>query len=405
MGTEALAHASVCERFWLHREDTAVTGLLRSFFLGGFECSTHRRADGERLDLIASSGHDELALEDYLQLRERGVSAARDGVRWHLVERSPGKYDWSTFVPLLRAARVAGVQVIWDLCHYGYPDHLDIWSEEFVRAFARFARQAAWVARNESDAPPLFCPINEISYWAWAGAETGRINPSVCGRGAELKKQLVRAAIAAMRAVREVIPKARFIVAEPLIHVVSGSNEPEHVAAAQGYRLSQFEVHDMLSGRRDPELGGAPEYLDIVGVNFYPDNQWYLGGSTIPMGHHAYRPLQEMLAEVHERYRRPLLIAETGAEGRVRHHWLHYVCEEVREALETGVPIQGLCLYPILDYHGWDNHRVCEVGLFSLPDASRQRRPCELLQRELQVQQRSLLRTTLRYSPAEGQRA
>jgi hypothetical protein len=382
-----------------------VAGLLRSFFLGGFECSTHRRADGQRLDLIVSSGHDELALDDYLQLRARGISAARDGVRWHLIEQTPGRYDWSTFVQLLRAAHAAGVQVIWDLCHYGYPDHLDIWSEEFVSAFANFAREAARVARNEGDAPPLFCPVNEISYWAWAGAEVGRINPVVCGRGAQLKRQLVRAALAAMHAIREVVPNARFIVAEPLINVVSGATEPEHIAAAERYRLAQFEVHDMLSGRRDPELGGAPEYLDIVGVNFYPDNQWYLGGSTIPMGHHAYRPLQDMLTEVHKRYGRPVMIAETGAEGRVKHHWLHHVCEEVRAALESGVPVEGLCLYPVLDYHGWDNYRVCEVGLFSLPDSCGLRQPCELLQRELQVQQRALLRAALRPAAFEEQRA
>jgi hypothetical protein len=386
-------------------EESAVTRLLRSFFLGGFECSTHRRADGERLDLVASSGHEGLALEDYLQHAARGIATVRDGVRWHLIERSPGQYDWSSFIALLHAARISGVQVIWDLCHYGYPDHLDIWSEEFVSAFARFAGEAAGVARNESDAPLWFCPVNEISYWAWAGAETGRINPCACGRGPELKRQLVRATIAAMRAVREVVPKARFIIAEPLIHVVSGWTGPEHVANAENYRLSQFEVHDMLSGRRDPELGGAPEFLDVVGVNFYPDNQWYLGGSTIPMGHHAYRPLQDMLAEVHERYGRPVLISETGAEGRVKHYWLHHVCEEVRAAIEAGVRIEGICLYPILDYHGWDNHRVCEVGLFSLPDAAGRRRHCEQLQRELQAQQRALERASLRYSPTKEQRA
>lgn len=379
--------------------------LLRSFFLGGFECSSHRRADGERLDLIASSGHEELAIEDYLQLKAHGISTARDGVRWHLVEQSPGQYDWSSFIPLLHAARIAGVQVIWDLCHYGHPDHLDIWSDEFVSAFASFARQAAWVAHNESDAAPWFCPVNEISYWAWAGAETGRINPGSCGRGPELKRQLVRATIAAMRAIREVVPKARFIVAEPLIHVVPGSMEPQHIADAENYRLSQFEVHDMLSGRRDPQLGGAPEFLDVVGVNFYPDNQWYLGGSTIPMGHHSYRPLQDMLTEVHQRYGRPVLISETGAEGRVKHYWLYYVCEEVRAAIEARVPIEGICLYPVLDYHGWDNHRVCEVGLFSLPDATGERRRCELLQRELEVQQRSLSRASLRNSAIEEQRA
>jgi beta-glucosidase/6-phospho-beta-glucosidase/beta-galactosidase len=382
-----------------------VTRVLRSFFLGGFECSTHRRADGERLDLIASSGHESLALEDYLQLASRGIGTVRDGVRWHLIERSRGCYDWSSFTSLLRAARVAGVQVIWDLCHYGHPDHLDVWSEEFVWAFAHFARQAAIVARNESDAPPLFCPINEISYWAWAGGETGRINPAAHGRGPQLKRQLVRATIAAIDAIREVAPKSRFIIAEPLINVVSGSPEPEHVAAAENYRQSQFEVHDMLTGRRDPELGGRPEFLDIVGVNFYPDNQWYQGGSTIPLGHHSYRPLQDMLREVHERYRRPLLISETGAEGRVKHYWLHHVAGEVTAAIEMGVPVEGICLYPIVDYHGWDNHRVCEVGLFSLPDASGARRSCELLERELRNQQRSIARTSRHYSSLEDQRA
>jgi beta-glucosidase/6-phospho-beta-glucosidase/beta-galactosidase len=382
-----------------------VNRLLRSFFIGGFECSTHRRADGKRLDLITSTGHDGLALEDYLALASRGIITVRDGVRWHLIERSPGKYDWSSFTPLLRAARIAGMQVIWDLCHYGYPDHLDIWSEEFIASFAAFARQAALVARNESDAPPLFCPINEISYWAWAGAETGRINPCAVGRGAEFKRQLVRASIAAMRAIREVAPNARFVIAEPLINVVPGCDEAEHVAAANTYHNSQFEVHDMLCGRLAPELGGAPEWLDVIGANFYPDNQWYLGGSTIPLGHHAYRPLQDLLHEVHGRYQRPLLITETGAEGRVRHYWLHYVCEETRAAIAAGIPLEGLCLYPVVDYHGWDNHRVCEVGLFSLPDESGLRRPCELLERELRSQQRAL-DPAWSYRPAfEAQRA
>ena len=32
--------------------------LFRSFVQGGFECSTHRRRDGRRLDVIAASGHD-----------------------------------------------------------------------------------------------------------------------------------------------------------------------------------------------------------------------------------------------------------------------------------------------------------------------------------------------------------
>ncbi|MEA1648704.1 hypothetical protein UAJ10_06710 [Nitrospirillum sp. BR 11164] len=143
--------------------------LFRSFFLGGFECSTHRRRDGRRLDILAATGHDRHAEADYRLLAAAGIHAVRDGMRWHRVEVGPGWYDWSTVLPQLRAARAAGIQVIWDLCHYGWPDDLDIWSPAFVDRFAGFAAAAARLVRTESDAIPFFCPINEISFLAWAG--------------------------------------------------------------------------------------------------------------------------------------------------------------------------------------------------------------------------------------------
>src|SRR5690606_1312019 len=113
--------------------------LLESFLMGGFECSSHRRNDGQRLDLLAATGHDRWARSDYRRLSEAGMRTVRDGLRWHLIETRPGHYDWSSFVPMLRAAREGQMQVIWDLCHYGFPDDLDIWRPAFVERFARFA--------------------------------------------------------------------------------------------------------------------------------------------------------------------------------------------------------------------------------------------------------------------------
>jgi hypothetical protein len=358
-----------------------------SFFMGGFECSAHRRLDGERLDLIRATGHDRLAESDYLTLAEYGIRTVRDGVRWHLVEASPGRYDWSSLSPQLEAARTGRTQVIWDLCHYGWPDDLDIWSAAFVDRFARFAAEASRVIGDATDGPAFYCPVNEVSFWAWAGGEVARFNPGCAGRGAELKRQLVRAAIAAIDAIRSVDPHARFITAEPLINVEPGLGDDAHRRGAEIYHEAQYEVLDLLSGRLEPELGGSPEFLDLIGLNYYPDNQWYWGGPTIPVGHHAYRPLSGLLAEAFGRYQRPIFLAETGAEGCGRASWLHYVAGEVLHAIENGIPVLGICLYPILDYPGWENGRTCRVGLLSLPEEG-ERRVFAPLAREIGTQRK-----------------
>jgi beta-glucosidase/6-phospho-beta-glucosidase/beta-galactosidase len=362
-------------------------GLFSSFFMAGFECSTQRRRDGRRLDLIAATRHDRFAAADYARTAEHGLRTIRDGLRWHLIEMAPGRFDWSSFLPMLRAARHAHVEVIWDLCHYGWPDDIDIWSPQFVDRFARFAKAAARVVRDETDAVPFYCPVNEISFWAWAAGDAGKFHPATRGRAGELKRQLVRAAIAGIEAIRDVDPRARIAHSDPIINVLPRSDRAEDVEAAVGYHRSQFESRDMLCGRLAPELGGKPDYLDIVGINFYSDNQWILGGPTVEFGNPRYRPLRELLRETHERYGRPLFIAETGAEGSARAAWLFYICGEVHAALGAGIPVEGICLYPILDYPGWENDRHCDVGLFCHAGADGSRAAFEPLAHELRRQQ------------------
>ena len=154
--------------------------LFDSFFLGGFECSNHRRSDGRRLDLLAATGHDRWVAQDYAALARHGITSVRDGLRWHLIERSPGQYDWSSFLPMLQVAEQQGTQVIWDLCHYGWPDDIDIWRPQFVERFARYAGEAARVIRDNTGRVPMFAPLNEISFWSWAGGDEAYFKP--CGR-------------------------------------------------------------------------------------------------------------------------------------------------------------------------------------------------------------------------------
>jgi hypothetical protein len=353
--------------------------LFGSFFLGGFECSTHRRADGRRLDLIAGTGHDRLAAQDYRQLAEHGIRAVRDGVRWHLVETSPGHYDWSAVLPLLRAAEATGTQVAWDLFHYGWPDHTDIWSAGFVDRFAAYAAAFARLHLEETGRPPLVCPVNEIAFFAWAGGEQALMNPCATGRADELKRQLVRAALAGTAAARAAVPGTRVLAIEPVINIVPRPHVDP--APARTHTEAQYSPFDMLLGRIDPELGGEPRAIDAIGVNFYWNNQWLHPDAPRPADagpgwrpsrdplspyDPRWRPFQDMLAEVHARYRRPVFVAETSIEGAPRAAWLRYVCEEVRAAIGTGVPVEGICLYPVLSHPGWDDDRYCPNGLFEL---------------------------------------
>jgi hypothetical protein len=361
--------------------------LTKSFWIAGFECSCHRRRDGKRLDLLAATGHDRFAAADYARLRRAGIGAARDGVRWHLVERAPGRYDFSSLLPMVRAARDAGVEVIWDLCHYGWPEDVDIFRPRFVERFAAYARAVARLIADETDGSPLFVPVNEISFWSWAGGDSAHLDPYCVERGFELKTQLVRAALAATDAIWSAAPEARILHADPAVRVVPDPDRPEQQAEAWGYHEAQYQAWDMIAGRLWPQLGGDGRYLSVLGVNYYPYNQWIYKGPSLEPDHPLHRPFRDILIDIHTRYGRPLVIAETGADGGKRAPWLAAIGAEVRAAMQAGVPVLGLCLYPVLDYPGWADDRHCQVGLWGFPGPDGSRETYAPLARELARQQ------------------
>lgn len=332
-------------------------GLFRSFWIAGFECSCHLNKRRQRLDMMAAVDHDTRAGEDYALIRGVGILTARDGIRWHLMDRR-GSYDFAPWTPMLEAARKAGVQVIWDVCHYGWPEDVDIFSTAFVDRFARFCRAVTRHHRETGDDAPFFAPINEISFFAWAGSRRIMF-PYARGRDGELKRQLVRAAIAGAMAIRDEDPRARLVFPEPLIHTVPPLGSQLTQPAADK-NASQFETWDMLLGRAAPELGGNPGILDIMGVNFYAANQWVVPGGRKLRWNGGPRdkrwvPLNLLLAGLYQRYQRPLFIAETSHYGVGRAAWIREVAQEVYLARRNGVPMEGVCLYPILDRFDWDD--------------------------------------------------
>jgi quercetin dioxygenase-like cupin family protein len=87
--------------------------------------------------------------------------------------------------------------------------------------------------------------------------------------------------------------------------------------------------------------------------------------------------LSDLLVELQERYGGPVLIAETGASGEERPGWITYIAGEAKRAIERGVDLQGICLYPVVSSPDWeDTTAFFDGGLFDTlpqPDGSLKR--------------------------------
>lgn len=336
-----------------------VSNTFKSFWMASFEGNDHVNCHGVPLALNEITGHQAQAAADYERAAQFRMRTVRESVGWRLSERD-GEFDFGHLAPRAHAAAATNTQVIWTLLHYGWPQDLDILSPAFVQRFARYAGAAAAHLARYTAAPAVYAPIHEISYLAWAVCEGDftRHGRDLRGQTAAVKRQLVRAALAACDAIWAVDPKARILHTDPLVHIAAPRGRADLEEAAARQRELQFEAWDMLAGRVEPGLGGAPRYLDLIGLNYFPDNQWELG-SGAPLAWHlrdARRAdLSDLLAEVHHRYCRPLLIAETGHRGIGRGAWIREVADQVRLALSRGVPVQGICLYAVVDRPDWNN--------------------------------------------------
>ncbi|HET7203142.1 MAG TPA: hypothetical protein VFI92_07205 [Steroidobacteraceae bacterium] len=343
--------------------------MFRSFYLAGFECATGYNMHGEWIDQIAATEHDLHVDADYRRLADVGIRAVREAIRWPLVDRGD-RHDFASVEPFVQAALDHGFDVIWDLFHYGYPDGLDPFSEHFADRFAAYCRAAARFIVQRMPGQCYFTPINEPSFFAWAGGDVARFAPHARGRAAELKVSLARAAIRGIDAIRDVCADARIVNVDPICRVVVDGDDPVQVEHAQRFNeLYVFEFWDIVSGRRLPELGGSPTHLDIVGLNYYWTNQWALGREGVPLADDDPRrvPLANLVRTTWRRYGCEIIISETSALGDARAPWLHELSQMAEHLLGEGVPLGGICLYPILGMPEWHaREQWARMGLWDL---------------------------------------
>jgi hypothetical protein len=328
---------------------------FKSLMLAGFSSGTYRPRRGACVDLAVSTGHDRFAALDYARVHALGLRTVRESARWSQVEQRPWRYDFSVLAPWVRAARRLDMEIVWTLLDGTWPADVAPMGTALVRRLAMFARAFARFLRDETGgAAPVIVPVDQITARAWLGGELAHTEPYLEERGFELQVQLVRAAIAAADAFREITPAARILCVEPLFHVAASPERPEDQDAADAAAARRFAALDMLCGRSWPQLGGTPRHLDLLGVTVYPDSQWYYRGPKLPgppieCGGPGWRPLRELLVELACRYHyRPIVVAGTGRDGALGARWLRHVCREVRGAMLAGVQVPCVGVAPVV---------------------------------------------------------
>jgi beta-glucosidase/6-phospho-beta-glucosidase/beta-galactosidase len=177
---------------------------FESFWMAGFECTDKLNCFGNRVDFLSVTGHLDKLDEDYKNIGQLGFKTVREGIRWSIVEKSPYQYDWSAVEKILRFAKKHTIQVLWDICHFGFPVDLSPMHPAFSKRFAELCRAFVRFYRTINPEETLVVtPFNEVSFLAWLGGQVGGTSPFCIHYGVEVKYRLMRAFIEGVEVIKQ----------------------------------------------------------------------------------------------------------------------------------------------------------------------------------------------------------
>lgn len=337
---------------------------FNTFFIGGYECADMINNRGKRVDLLKKTFHDVRIEEDYALLAAAGINTVREGIRWSVVEKEPNQYDFFEVRHRIAAAQKWGIQQLWDVCHFGYPDGLTPMHPQFIERFVAVCKAFVKLHRSATADPLIITPINEISFLSRLGGDVAGTVPFLRRSGALIKYQLCKAAIKGIEAIKELEPDAQIMLVEPLIciHAKEGKRMTKRI---KQYNEGQFEAMDMITGRKNPELGGHPDYLNLAGFNYYYNNQWeHCGRKLCWKSERARCDFPGWLTAAANRYNKPVVLSETGHFKEDRALWMEHITEDCITIMNNGIDLRGICIYPVLDRPDWDTLHYIDCGIW-----------------------------------------
>jgi beta-glucosidase/6-phospho-beta-glucosidase/beta-galactosidase len=258
----------------------------------GIECSFIPHM---KVDQFEWTQHDRHWRDDLRRAKEEaGITNLRYAFPWHVLEREPGKFDWSYSDQRMEEIEKLGINLLLDVMHFGTPLWLrqSVGDPEFPEALERFTE--ALVARYRSQVK-IWCPFNEPLVSALFSGDMGFWPPyQRKWRGyMPVLSRVVQAVSRGIRAIRKTQPEATVLLCD------ASENYKTRVESlhkeVRRRNLRRFIVMDLLTGRVDRDhplytwitsyglseldlqwFRTNPQQPDILGLDYYPHSDWQM---------------------------------------------------------------------------------------------------------------------------------
>lgn len=359
----------------------------------GIECSFIPHL---KVDQFEWTGHDQFWRDDFKRAKEElGISALRYSLPWHKIAPQRGQFDWKIADERIGAARDMGIDLYFDIMHFGTPQWLAqaAGDPEFPEALEAYTE--AIVSRYRG-AITTWCPCNEPLVLALFSGDFGFWPPhSRKWKGyMPVLSRIVQGVNRSIRAIRRTQPEATVLLCDNVENYKTRDAELE--VEVRRRNLRRFLVLDLLLGRVDREhplfnwliayglaeidlewFRANPQTPDVLGLDYYPNSDWHLEkfGAAIRQ-RRAENPVgvYGIGQAYYNRFGLPMMITETSEDGQPinREIWLEQTVNDCRRLRSEGIPMNGYFWWPLFDQLDWDGaltHRVGkihEVGLFHL---------------------------------------
>ncbi|MBE7366479.1 sugar nucleotide-binding protein [Ramlibacter pallidus] len=358
----------------------------------GPECTFNRVGDRFK-DQLAASGFAE-RLDDLDRLAGLGVRRVRFPLVWERTESERGRFAWEWSDLRIARLRELGVAPIAGLVHHGSgPRWTDLLDPAFPELLAGYARAAAERYPDVEDWTPVNEPLTTARFSGLYGFWYPHRHDDASFVRALLHE--LRGTVLAMRAIREVNPRARLVQTEDLGFITSAPSLADQAAFEN---LRRWLTFDLLTGRVGPghglwdylrTAGGATEAEllffrdapcppDIVGINSYLTSErhlddrvdlyppHYLGGN----GRDRYADIEAVrvlgaivgsfearLRETAQRYGLPVAITEVhlGCTREEQLRWLHHAWRGAEAVRAEGHDIRALTCWAAFGSHDWNS--------------------------------------------------